>query len=756
MNVLPRRRNNQGNSNNAVPATPQNQRVVLNHSTNGWLLGRGSLLTGHQRSRVLSLVGNALQRPGLVGAAGGIPQRRVALIMSNNSDDFDDSFDNIHFQENRNVILHNFEEWIRMATDNKINLNNTWSLGLIEYFSDMNVIMDDGNRVNFQKASATLDGCMKIYTSRVDLAALETGKLLSGLAKKPQTHDEDDADGSDADDDDEDADETRKRPQKKREKGPTLVKDFDAIRVKKLEQELSIDPLFKKALAEFDEGGAKSLLLNTLSIDKHGRVVFSATLSKEEELMAEVVDEEPEDHDMEDADTQIEPQGAERLQLILLGKGDLDSLTLCPSFVEFKQAIDDFSRAKLILLAFSDKIEAANLTVNLEKPSQEPEPLGGDYNEQGDDYAGFDDIGPHEEENDDALDDDGLGDALDALFKEQEEPNYQGVVLKAKAGVEDRDLMVYFDERLNANWRGPEHWKVAQINEARKKAARQSQPPSQPTSELAPESRATTPVPRRQPSKPEAIDFFGPEVDEDELFRPPRQAPRPKMPLHPTDTLLPNDIRYNSQRLTNLFTKPQMLIRFGRNRPNKELVLTDERYFAEQYEAQRREEEDRERQLAALFHQAEYEDYNHDFDDGIDFNDVLAGTLEPDKQDDDDKINPFTRRKRDMITFSRVAKRVDIKQLKDNIWHGMKEEAMPLTPPRAQLEDVDPPPILDKPLRFNQLVDKVAGMYDPDSRKDLSTSFYFICMLHLANEHGLEIKSTDDLDDLEITGIKMI
>lgn len=36
--------------------------------------------------------------------------------------------------------------------------------------------------INFQKASSTLDGCVKIWTSRVDSVATETGKLLSGLA----------------------------------------------------------------------------------------------------------------------------------------------------------------------------------------------------------------------------------------------------------------------------------------------------------------------------------------------------------------------------------------------------------------------------------------------------------------------------------------------------------------------------------------------------------------------------------------------
>lgn len=52
-----------------------------------------------------------------------------------------------------------------------------------------------------------MDGCVKIYTSRVDSVATETGKLLSGLAdsssKKRGKEDDDEAEngeGSDAED----------------------------------------------------------------------------------------------------------------------------------------------------------------------------------------------------------------------------------------------------------------------------------------------------------------------------------------------------------------------------------------------------------------------------------------------------------------------------------------------------------------------------------------------------------------------------
>lgn len=44
-------------------------------------------------------------------------------------------------------------------------------------------ILRDGDSVNFQKASCTLDGCVKIYTSRVDSVDSETRKLLNGLTE---------------------------------------------------------------------------------------------------------------------------------------------------------------------------------------------------------------------------------------------------------------------------------------------------------------------------------------------------------------------------------------------------------------------------------------------------------------------------------------------------------------------------------------------------------------------------------------------
>lgn len=117
-------------------------------------------------------------------------------------------------------LLANFEEWMKMATDNKINAANSWNFALIDYFHDMS-LLKEGDGVNFQKASCTLDGCVKIYTSRVDSVATETGKLLSGLAdsrdsKKKRGDGE--GEGGEGEDSEEEVDEdgnVRKKPKRK-------------------------------------------------------------------------------------------------------------------------------------------------------------------------------------------------------------------------------------------------------------------------------------------------------------------------------------------------------------------------------------------------------------------------------------------------------------------------------------------------------------------------------------------------------------
>ncbi|KAJ2045251.1 hypothetical protein GGH13_009500, partial [Coemansia sp. S155-1] len=175
-----------------------------------------------------------------------------------------------------------YEEWMKIAADNKINANNTWDFALIDYFYDMSLLRD-GDSINFQKASCTLDGCVKIYSSRVDSVASETGRLLSGLAEAPggkrggRRGEGGEEEGAE---EEEGGGNGKQKSRRAARSAATLAKDFASISVKKLDLEFSVDPLFKKTSADFDEGGARGLLLNHLCFDADGKIVFDASDSK--------------------------------------------------------------------------------------------------------------------------------------------------------------------------------------------------------------------------------------------------------------------------------------------------------------------------------------------------------------------------------------------------------------------------------------------------------------------------------------------
>src|ERR1700722_1244832 len=87
------------------------------------------------------------------------------------------------------MYIHPFSLVVCSYMTQKINAANSWNFALIDYFHDMSLLRNNtDNSINFQRASCTLDGCVKIWTSRVDSVGTETGKILSNLAT--EGHDE--------------------------------------------------------------------------------------------------------------------------------------------------------------------------------------------------------------------------------------------------------------------------------------------------------------------------------------------------------------------------------------------------------------------------------------------------------------------------------------------------------------------------------------------------------------------------------------
>ncbi|KAE8144239.1 condensin complex subunit 2/barren [Aspergillus avenaceus] len=746
-------------------------------------------------------------------------------------------------------ILANFEEWMKMATDNKINANNSWNFALIDYFHDMS-LLKEGDGVNFQKASCTLDGCVKIYTSRVDSVATETGKLLSGLAdsRDRKAHEAGAGDGAE-DEDEEDGEEgaTRKSRRKaQRSHEATLAPSFASLQLKKFELEFSVDPLFKKASADFDEGGAKGLLLNHLAIDGQGRIVFDSSDDATEESSK---DTEEERQGLDDSERPASPSPTPKqnsddvfednveIDITSLANQffpDLDCLEaqdICPSLKNFDLGDPSGSLDLPFLKApedwRNDKELEEGRNVNDASGIMLDDDNAVGFDDDDATLAGFDLGG-----------DAGFGEggeawardaALEPMLKvhrvDRDSENQEGeelenddayaISLSHQPDKRDHEnILSYFDNALQKNWAGPEHWKIRRIKE-----------------HAAANSANAAPKQRKE-KEPFEIDFsapLDPSVAE-LIYTPASSNSTISLPKTQWKTkgrnLLPDDKHFNSRQLLRLFLKPKA--RMGSKR------LVGSRQFNQRREDRTAGNGDMDE---AFWANHKTEDnaasgegapaaYDADFfadDDGLAFPNGFG-------LDDDDENLPFAdaremlspppdghpgtstgdtggatglgallnmvgatpgsglqtgaggfgsqlvtqgarRARPDYVAYARVAKKVDVRRLKVEMWKGMGERLIDSTnfdsTPRvsesqqetAESESAPPTPTPanrspeqvqenvtqsdEGQMRFTQIMNSLKSVYPPEKLRDISTSFGFICLLHLANEQGLILQNDD-------------
>ncbi|AFM97876.1 hypothetical protein EHEL_021220 [Encephalitozoon hellem ATCC 50504] len=73
--------------------------------------------------------------------------------------------------------------WLKVAAENKITTKNTWRSTLIDHFTNIDEFREKQG-INFQKASCTLDGCAKVYSTRVDDVSENAMRLLEGFGRE--------------------------------------------------------------------------------------------------------------------------------------------------------------------------------------------------------------------------------------------------------------------------------------------------------------------------------------------------------------------------------------------------------------------------------------------------------------------------------------------------------------------------------------------------------------------------------------------
>lgn len=113
-------------------------------------------------------------------------------------------------------------------------------------------VKENSQVCNFQLASNTLDTSVKIYSYRVDSVHTDTYRVLSGLNRtKNKQIDTESGEGEG-----EPNEQQQQKEKTKKRKNVSTANTLDSLtnlNAKKLDMEYSVDPLFHKTSAAFDE-----------------------------------------------------------------------------------------------------------------------------------------------------------------------------------------------------------------------------------------------------------------------------------------------------------------------------------------------------------------------------------------------------------------------------------------------------------------------------------------------------------------------
>ncbi|KAK1418178.1 hypothetical protein QVD17_27320 [Tagetes erecta] len=610
-------------------------------------------------------------------------------------------------------IMELFQNCIKLASENKINQKNTWELNLIDHIFEI-IDVEEANDVetNFQKASCTLEAGVKIYSMRVDSVHAEAYKVLSGIIRvgldaEQETVEVMENGGANS----AQVKQTSKKEQERKvlyshfvsielyvenvdesvnrskwiqayQLSPlsTLESSFDTLNVKKFDVAFAVDPLYHQTSAQFDEGGAKGLLLNNLGVYGGCRVLFDSLEVPGKCMSCSANIDKAETIDISHAKDSIEQM------VINISKNN-----------EISPSLKD------IVNLFDENIGRPPDTYTFDKNTAEIDHEAYDNNEfygdQHDDSGNWDFVN----DNNNGPTDYGSYEREEPFMPNHHEDSDEYVSRDADVD----DTFVRVDDyvflklglttRQNA-WAGPDHWKY-------------QKPKENPTKECG--SPLLTKKPKNTKQAEVDIDFtksLGYEVEDP--FAPPKNLRSLLLPANrePCSTTLPEDCHYQPEGLVKLFVLPNIICLGKRGRRHSDDVHQE--------------------QVSGNF--SSWDDdcgVGGQFDDGNAYSDVEDSTTLVSQPRQVEKIE---------VQYDRKSKQVDVHILKETLWSSMQEMHKP-----AQEESLSFKNMLAS---FQTEKTRPAAA----STEDISPHLCFICLLHLANEHGLTINGSPNLDDLSI------
>ncbi|KAF9612304.1 hypothetical protein IFM89_038874 [Coptis chinensis] len=171
-----------------------------------------------------------------------------------------------------------FTNCIKLASENKINQKNTWELRLIDHICEIIRIdtQDDNDEKLISKRQVVHWRLVLRYMLRELIRALKRYKVLGGINRAGRDDVQEKISRTVIKGADKGEGHSKKDVDRKMSPLSTLESSFEALNVKKFDVAFVVDPLYHQTSAQFDEGGAKGLLLNNLGVYGGCRVVFDS------------------------------------------------------------------------------------------------------------------------------------------------------------------------------------------------------------------------------------------------------------------------------------------------------------------------------------------------------------------------------------------------------------------------------------------------------------------------------------------------
>ncbi|XP_066311943.1 condensin complex subunit 2 [Miscanthus floridulus] len=590
---------------------------------------------------------------------------------------------------NREQVMDLFHNCIKLASENKINQKNTWELGLIDHLSEIiQAGADEDEETNFQKASCTLEAGVKIYSLRVDSVHSEAYKVLGGINRAGRGEEADLEEGSNVEPA-QDEGINKKDADRRISPASTLESSFEALNVKKFDVAFTVDPLYHQTTAQFDEGGAKGLLLYNLGVYGSCRVLFDSFEAPDKCILSDMQTEQAEAIDLSFAKEQI-------VEMVT-------QMRLCndisPTLRDIVAQFDEENQRP------SHRLSPGQMPV-MEDPMD-------DDNEADDNDSMLPDSGTwhfggcHDHEdayNENCNPMDSISTNYQEEFNEYTVEIPQGTIVDERLDkIADLLLLGMGSSKANA-WAGPEHWKY------RKAKDLEAVPTSSGDSEI------TNKMKKRSKDKPD-IDFTKALNNEHpNIFAAPKNPKSLVLPANRAmcSNKLPEDCHYRPESLVKLFLLPDVLCLAKRRRKSLDAPVDNDDDFipSEPWE-----------------------------DDNFCTDHVDEGYVCSDVEEPVNLINKPRQVNKIDIQYDKVSKQVDVHALKEVLWNHIHASAETDGQEREETES---------PLRLSQVLHDLPSSNSDAVSTDISPHLYFICLLHLANEHSLKLCDHPTLDEIDI------